>query len=132
MEELGDLLYQVIFHAQIAKERNRFTINDVLKNTYTKLKRRHPHVFGKIQLRGSKRVLEYWYKQKIEEAKEKSPSILSDIPYTLPALERAMKVQRKVSMVGFDWRKPQEVLKKVEEELKELKKAIKRKKASEI
>lgn len=132
-EELGDLLYQIIFHSQLAKERHRFSIDDVLKGIYTKLKHRHPHVFGKTRVKGAKRVIEAWHRQKIKEAREKcSGSILSDIPNTLPALHKAGKVQRKVAVVGFDWRHTHEVMAKVDEELEEVKEAIKKKKDSKI
>lgn len=130
MEELGDLLYQIIFHAQIAKERGRFTIDDVLGNAYKKLRRRHPHVFGKIKIKGADKVIEHWHKLKLKETKRKS--IVSDIPHTLPALQKAGKVQRKVATVGFDWRHVNEVIDKVEEELREVKNAIKKKRPSEI
>jgi len=124
-EELGDLLYQVIFHAQIAQERHRFTIDDVLKDIYAKLKHRHPHVFGKIRVKGAERVIEAWHKQKMKEARQKySGSILADIPNTLSALHKAGKVQRKVAVVGFGWKHIREVLAKVEEELCEVKEAI--------
>jgi len=130
-EELGDLLYQIIFHAQIAKERNRFNIDDVLENIYTKLKKRHPHVFGKIKIRGAKRVIEAWHKQKIEEER-RSGSILKDIPKNLSALYRAAKVQKRAASVGFDWKQTHGVLHKVEEELREVKRAIENKKISKI
>lgn len=129
-EELGDLLYQILFHSQIAKERNRFTINDVLENSYKKLRRRHPHVFGNIRIKGADKVIEHWHKLKLKEAKTKS--VVSDIPITLPALQKAGRVQRKVATVGFDWRHINEVLDKVDEELGEVKDAIKKEKASRI
>lgn len=130
MEELGDLLYQVLFHSQIAKERNRFTINDVLENTYRKLTRRHPHVFGDIRIKSAEKVIEHWHKLKLKEGRTKS--IVADIPLTLPALQKAGKVQRKVATVGFDWKHTHEVLDKIDEELKEVKDAIKKKKNSKI
>lgn len=129
-EELGDLLYQILFHSQIAKERDRFTINDVLENSYKKLRRRHPHVFGNIRIKGADKVIEHWHKLKLKEAKTKS--VVSDIPITLPALQKAGRVQRKVATVGFDWRHINEVLDKVDEELGEVKDAIKKEKASRI
>lgn len=133
MEELGDLLYQILFHSQIAKERNRFTVNDVLENAYNKLRRRHPHVFGNIRIKGADRVIEHWHRLKIKEEREKAKkSIVADIPLTLPALQKAGKVQRKVATVGFDWRHVNEVLDKVHEELTEVKDAIKKKRTSKI
>lgn len=129
-EELGDLLYQILFHSDIAKERNRFTIDDVLKNAYNKLRRRHPHVFGNVRIKRADKVIEHWHKLKLKETKEKS--VVSDIPITLPALQKAGRVQRKVATVGFDWRHVKEVLDKVDEELGEVKDAIKKKKVSRI
>lgn len=126
MDELGDLLYQILFHSQIAKERNKFTINDVLDNTYTKLRRRHPHVFGDIHIKSPEKVIEHWHKLKLKEERKKTKkSVVADIPLTLPALQKAGKVQRKVATVGFDWEHVHEVIDKVEEELREVKNAIK-------
>lgn len=133
MEELGDLLYQILFHSQIAKERNRFTINDVLEKAYNKLRRRHPHVFGNIKIKGAGKVIEHWHKLKLKEERKKSrKSIVSDIPTTLPALQKAGKVQRKVAVVGFDWKHIKEVMDKVEEELQEVKDAMKERRTSKI
>lgn len=133
MDELGDLLYQILFHSQIAKERKKFTINDVLENSYNKLYKRHPHVFGNVRIKGAKKVIDHWHKAKlIEERKKIKKSIVSDIPMTLPALQKAGKVQRKVAVVGFDWKHISEVMDKVEEELREVKDAIKKKRTSEI
>lgn len=134
MDELGDLQYQILFHAQIAKERNQFTINDILNNAYKKLYRRHPHVFGNIKIKGADNVIDHWHKFKLKEARKKSKrhSVVSNIPHTLPALQKAGKVQRKVATVGFDWKHIRDVMDKVEEELKEVKSAIKKNKTSEI
>lgn len=132
-EELGDLLYQIIFHARIAEERGRFSINDVLENIYQKLIRRHPHVFGTKKIKTAEKVLDYWHKHKIKEEKQKgNKSIVDNIPHTLPALYKAIKVQKKVSTVGFDWKNPEEVINKIEEELQELKEEIKAKKRGKI
>lgn len=110
MEELGDLLYQILFHSQIAKERNRFTINDILENAYTKLRHRHPHVFGDIHIKSPEKVIEHWHKLKLKEQRKKTKkSVVADIPLTLPALQKAGKVQRKVATVGFDWEHVHEV-----------------------
>lgn len=132
-EELGDLLYQVIFHSQIAKERNRFDINDVIENINTKLIERHPHVFGNEKIKSSKKVVEHWNKRKFKEAKKKGrKSAVEDIPQILPALQKAGKVQKRVAQVGFDWIHLKQVMNKVEEELKEVKQAIKENKPSQI
>lgn len=135
-DELGDLLYQILFHSQIAKERGRFDINDVIENSYTKLTRRHPHVFVKRfrkKIKGAKRVIEYWHKLKHKETKSKGrKSVVENIPLSLPALQKAGKVQRRVATVGFQWKHTRQIINKVEEELKELKKAIKEKKSNKI
>lgn len=133
-DELGDLLYQILFHSQIAKERKSFDIDDVLENVYKKLYRRHPHVFGNIRIKGADSVIDHWHRFKLKEARKKSKkhSVVSDIPHTLPALQKAGKVQRKVATVGFDWEHIHDVMDKVEEELKEVKTAIKENKTSKI
>lgn len=132
-EELGDLLYQIIFHARIAEERGRFSINEVLENIHQKLIYRHPHVFGTKKIKTAEKVLDHWHKNKIKEEKQKGrKSIVDNIPHTLPALYRAIKVQKKVSAVGFDWETPEEVIKKIEEELQELKEEINARKKKRI
>jgi len=134
MDELGDLLYQVIFHAEIAKERKQFDINDVIENSYAKLKHRHPHVFGKQKIRGAENVITSWHKFKLKEARKRSKkhSVVSNIPHVLPALQKAGKVQRKVAVVGFDWKHIHDIINKVDEELGEVKDAIKKGKPSYI
>ncbi len=123
VEELGDLLLQVVFHSQIKKDEGAFDINDVLKNLIEKLIRRHPHVFGNedySSLEG-KDHLDKW--EKIKEKEKKRESILDGIPKRMPALHRAVKVQKKMAKVGFDWEDPQQVWEKVMEEIQELKEA---------
>ena len=133
LDELGDLLYQILFHAQIASERKRFTINDVLKHSYQKLYRRHPHVFGNKKIRGPKNVILHWHRQKWQEEEKKIyKSAVANIPKTLPALQKAGKVQRKAAQVGFEWHHENKVLAKVDEELAEVRSAIKKKKPSQI
>lgn len=122
VEELGDLLLQVIFHARIAEERGRFDIGDVLVAHVEKLKRRHPHVFGEVSVQGTDEVWANWERIKGEE-NQKRTSVLSGIPKALPALLKARRVQEKASLVGFDWKQTEEVFAKVEEELAELKAA---------
>jgi tetrapyrrole methylase family protein/MazG family protein len=122
--ELGDLLLQVTFHAQIAKEGDRFDIEDVIRTNIEKLKRRHPHVFGEVTVNGTGQVLENWEKIKVEERKEgKTASVLDGVPKDLPALLRAQRVQEKASTVGFDWERTEDVMRKVDEEFHELKEA---------
>ncbi|SNZ11105.1 tetrapyrrole methylase family protein / MazG family protein [Persephonella hydrogeniphila] len=123
LEELGDLLLQVVFHAQIKKDEGCFDINDVIENLIDKLIRRHPHVFGGVEydsLEGEDH-LKKW--EAIKQKEKKRESILEGIPERMPALMRAVKVQKRMAKVGFDWEKAEEVIEKVEEELQELKEA---------
>lgn len=125
-EELGDFLFQVIFHAQIAKERSAFDIEDVLKASYEKMIRRHPHVFGKRKARNAEDAYKRWQERKNSEMPRKEDkTLLRGVPSKLPALLKAQKVSRRASWVGFDWPDIKEVLKKVEEELREIKKTLK-------
>lgn len=124
-EELGDLLLQVVFHAQLAAEENLFNINDVIDTITEKMIRRHPHVFGDVSVENSAEVLVNWDKIKAEEeGKEEYCSLLDKIPKGLPALTRATKLQSKAAKVGFDWPDYRGGLEKVKEELAELQKAI--------
>lgn len=120
-DELGDVFFQVLFHAQIAKEEGRFTIADVLRENLEKMKRRHPHVFGSERVSGPREVLLNWEQIKKKEAADgRAGSLLDGVPRGLPALLRAHRTQDKASRVGFDWDDPDDVVKKVEEELEEL------------
>lgn len=124
-EELGDLLLQVILHSQMAKEENQFTIEDVAKEICEKLIRRHPHVFGNVQVSSSKEVINNWEQiKKNEKGKEHRRYLVDDIPVALPSLFRAEKIQRRVARVGFDWHNMGPALDKVEEEFKEFREAI--------
>jgi tetrapyrrole methylase family protein/MazG family protein len=125
-EELGDLLLQIVFHAQIAEERKMFDIYEVIEHLNAKLKARHPHVFGKKKASSSEEVLRNWEHIKLSTAKGKNKSILSGIPRHLPALLKAYRVQEKVSRVDFDWKNAEEVFSKIEEEIGELKRASKK------
>jgi len=123
VEELGDLLLQVVFHSQIKKDEGSFDINDVIQNLIEKLIRRHPHVFGGAdyqQLEGEDH-LKKW--EAIKQKEKNRESILEGIPERMPALMRAVKVQKRMAKVGFDWENPEQVMEKVEEEIQELKKA---------
>lgn len=128
-EELGDLLLQIIFHAQIEAETGRFTIEDVLQRLSEKLIRRHPHVFGDMSAdekpRTAADVLAQWEVLKQNERKEgkKSGSILDGVAASLPALLRALQVHERASRVGFDWPDVGGVIDKVEEECRELREA---------
>ena len=119
--ELGDLLFQVVFYAQMGEEQGRFDFNDICGAISDKLERRHPHVFGDITARDSAEVLTRWEKIKTGERAEKAQySALDDIPLTLPALMRAHKIQKRVAAVGFDWDSLGPVLEKVHEEIDEV------------
>lgn len=124
-EELGDLLLQVVFLSQLAKEEGTFDFYDVLSDIHDKLIFRHPHVFGDKKAQNSEEALQNWEAQKAAEAKHSAQeSILDDLPFALPALTRATKIQKRCAKVGFDWDNPQDVLAKVDEELQEVKAEI--------
>lgn len=118
-EELGDLILQPVFHAAIAEEENRFTMDDILDAICEKLVRRHPHVFGDQEIRDSAAQVENWEKIKKEEKGEERKSALSGVPPQLPALLKAQKITEKAARVGFDWEHTDQVFAKVLEELKE-------------
>ncbi len=121
-EELGDLLYEILFASQICNEEGKFTVEDVVNQLYYKLVRRHPHVFGEEKAKDAEEAVKRWHGEKMKEKTRKRN--LLQIPRSLPALLRAQRVGEKVSQVGFDWEKTQDVIKKVKEELEELQKAI--------
>ncbi len=121
-EELGDLLLQVVLHAQIAKEAKEFSIRDVIKGISTKLIRRHPHVFGNTKAANADEVLQKWEELKQNERK-KDDSVLSSVPKGLPALSYSHTIQRRVAIVGFDWKEYEGVLDKIAEEIREVKEA---------
>jgi MazG family protein len=120
-EELGDLLLQVIFHAQMAAEENNFTIDNVIDAINEKLVRRHPHVFGNEVVNSASEQIVKWEQSKLKEGKK---SAIDGIPKQLPALVRAYRMQNKAATVGFDWPDIEPVWQKLEEELDELKQAI--------
>lgn len=128
-EELGDLLFQVVYHAQMASEEEAFVFDDVVQAISEKLVRRHPHVFGDDDLKSDVEIKVMWDRIKRQEksAKERSEqakaSILDDIPVCLPALTRAVKLQNKAAKVGFDWPDASFVFDKIEEELLEVREA---------
>lgn len=121
-EELGDLLYQVIFASQICGEEGKFDVEDVVRELYYKLVRRHPHVFGEEKAKDAEEAVKRWHGEKMKE-KTRRRSLL-EIPRFMPALLRAQRVGEKASQVGFDWEKTSDVIEKVKEELEELQKAI--------
>ncbi|UYO00343.1 MAG: nucleoside triphosphate pyrophosphohydrolase [Devosia sp.] len=126
-EELGDLLLQPIYHAQMAKEAGHFDIGDVIHAITEKLIRRHPHVFGAVSASGASDAQDRWEAIKVAERAAKAgskgqaePSVLDDVPQVLPALARAAKLTKRAAKVGFDWPDLQQVRHKVEEELDEV------------
>lgn len=124
-EELGDVLLQVVFHAQLASEAGDFDIDDVTQGIVRKLVRRHPHVFGDVQVADSDEVLRNWEKIKKDEKKDskerRRDSVLDGVPRGLPALLQAMEISKRAVKVGFEWSSLTEVLAKLDEEVAELK-----------
>jgi len=120
-EEIGDILLHTVFQAKMAEEKNRFTILDSLETINSKLIRRHPHVFGDIQVDAAKSAKQNWEAKKHKE--KGRDSRLDGVPETLPSLIRAQRLQEKASYVGFEWDKIEEVWEKVHEEIVELKEA---------
>ena len=121
-DELGDLLFQTVFHAQMAQEQGQFDFANVAQAICDKMLRRHPHVFGKADGRTSAEQTDAWEVIKAGEraAKGKTTSLLDDIPASLPAMTRAVKLTKRAARVGFDWPNTTEVLAKLREELAEL------------
>ena len=116
-KELGDLLLHVVFHSTIAEESNHFKLEDVITSIQEKLIRRHPHVFGKTEVEDADHVKRNWETIKIKEGRK---SVTDGVPVNLPALQRAHRLQEKVSKVGFDWENKEDVWKKVIEEIEEM------------
>lgn len=123
-EELGDLLLQPVFHAEIASERGGFTLDDIARDITKKLIRRHPHVFGDATVKGSADVLKQWEEIKRAENGGDKQQLLHGVSKALPALMRAQKLQRKAAKVGFDWPDAAPVLDKIREEADEITEAM--------
>jgi len=123
-EELGDLLYQILFHAQISKEAGEFDIEDILTAGSEKMVRRHPHVFGDKKAEYADEVLKQWEAIKKAEKGDERKSVLEGIPPHLPALLRAHQLQARAARVGFDWEHADQVFSKVIEEMKEFEEAF--------
>ena len=132
-DELGDVLFQVILHSQLAKEEGSFTFDDVIQSIAEKLVRRHPHVFADVKVSGTDEVWKNWelIKQSEKDARGEKPALIS-VPAGLPALQRALKIGEKTRKLRFDWEGPQEVWLKVEEEYTELQEAMDNDVMSEI
>lgn len=126
-DELGDLLLQIVFHAELASRSGYFNINDVIAGITEKMIRRHPHVFGEIQVDNSTQVLANWDEIKKQEKENSGLKTVMDIPRGLPALYRAEKVQNRAAKVGFDWPDIEGPWAKFHEEIKELKEALAKK-----
>jgi len=121
-EELGDLLMQVVLHAQIAAEAGEFEISDVIRSISTKLIQRHPHVFGSLKVKDTGEVLVNWEALKRKERGSET-SILSNVPKQLPALSYSQDIQSRVARIGFDWEDIEGVIDKLVEEVNEFKQA---------
>ncbi|MDA0839598.1 MAG: nucleoside triphosphate pyrophosphohydrolase [Planctomycetota bacterium] len=120
--ELGDLILQPVFHAQIASEEGQFDIGDCVERIVSKLRHRHPHVFGEESAATPDEVMTIWRRQKAkEDGNEEKKSLLDGVPRSLPALSQAQHMTKECSRVGFDWGEPAGALEKVFEELEELK-----------
>ena len=124
--ELGDLLFQVVFHSQMASEAGHFDFDDVANAISDKMLRRHPHVFADAEERDAQSQTQAWEAQKAAERSERGNdnSVLADLPLALPALTRALKLTRRAARIGFDWPNALRVLEKFEEEAQELREAI--------
>ncbi|HTB25164.1 MAG TPA: nucleoside triphosphate pyrophosphohydrolase [Puia sp.] len=120
-EELGDLFLHLLFYARIAKEQNRFSLEDVLRGISEKLIARHPHIYGDVIVNSEEDVKKNWEKLKLREGKK---SVLSGVPTSLPAIVKAIRLQEKSRQVGFEWSNTREVWEKVEEEKRELEEAV--------
>jgi len=123
-EELGDLLLQILFHAQIAKEAGNFDIADVIASITDKMVRRHPHVFSDATADTPEAVSRQWDHIKRTVENRNHPSLVGGVPKTFPSLLRAAKISKKAARAGFDWETTDQVLAKVDEELAELKEAV--------
>jgi tetrapyrrole methylase family protein/MazG family protein len=132
-EELGDVLFQVILHAELAEERKAFNIYDVIEGINSKIVRRHPHVFSDTKVANSEDVIKNWDEiKKLEKKNKKAPSALFDIPKTIPALQKSHKIGEKTEKYKFDWSEPKQVLAQLKAEIAELEEAIEEKDIAHI
>lgn len=130
-DELGDLLFHIIFYSEMADEDKHFNFEDVVKQVNEKLERRHPHVFSDIQLENTEQVKELWDQIKHQERKDSASNnnqatnkLLDDVGKHMPAMQTATRLQKRAASVGFDWTDSEDILNKLEEELKELREAM--------
>jgi nucleoside triphosphate diphosphatase len=119
-DELGDLLLQVVFHSEMAREQGRFDFNDVVRAICNKMTRRHPHVFGDADVRDAEEQTRLWEAQKREERNDGDNSVLAGIARGMPEWQRALKLQKRAATVGFDWPEVTPVFDKLHEELDEV------------
>jgi MazG family protein len=130
-DELGDLLFQVVFYTQLAREEGLFTLADVASAIIDKMTRRHPHVFGDVEFTGPDEQSRAWERIKQAERGADAGGVLDGVSLALPAMTRALKLQRRAARVGFDWHDAESVLHKIEEELEEVRVELARGECSE-
>ena len=123
-DELGDLLFQVVFHARMAEETKTFSFADVVQSICEKMIRRHPHVFGDAEVKTAEAQSTAWEEHKRRERAAKGARLMDDVPLPLPALTRALKIQKRAASVGFDWSEAAPIFDKLTEEIGELKEAM--------
>ncbi|HUP46126.1 MAG TPA: nucleoside triphosphate pyrophosphohydrolase [Thermoanaerobaculia bacterium] len=123
-EEVGDLLLEAVFIAEITREEGSFDIHDSITAIHDKLVRRHPHVFADVEAGDAEQVLVNWEKLKNEERKAENKSVLAGVPQALPSLLKASRLTEKAARVGFDWRRTEDVFDKIDEEMDELREAV--------
>lgn len=120
-EELGDMMLHIVFYAKIGSEKKQFELHEVIDGICEKLIARHPHIYGDVKVNDAEDVKRNWEKLKLKEGKK---SVISGVPQSLPATVKAMRLQEKAKQVGFEWDNKEQVWEKVEEEMNELKEAI--------
>ncbi len=123
MEEAGDIMLHLVFYGKLGEEIGKFDVADIANHISDKLIKRHPHIYGELKVYDAEEVKKNWEKLKMKEGKK---SVLSGVPRSLPAMIKAMRMQEKAAGVGFDWKNPDDVWKKVKEEEKELLEAVHR------
>ncbi|MEW6443385.1 MAG: nucleoside triphosphate pyrophosphohydrolase [bacterium] len=132
LEELGDLLFQIVFVAELAEEAGRFRFQEVLEGIHEKMVRRHPHVFGESAAADVDAVKRNWLRIKQQEGGGAGGGLLDSIPHALPALQKAYRMGQRAAQVGFDWESPAAVLEKVKEEIREIEGALQDRDPSKI
>lgn len=128
-EELGDLFLHLVFYAKIGDEQQQFDVSDVLNTVCEKLIYRHPHIYGDVKVENEDDVKKNWEQLKLKEGKK---SVLQGVPASLPAINKAQRIQDKVKAVGFDWDNKEQVMEKIMEEIGELQEAVESKNEQEI